>query len=328
MNEIIKIKNKNNYKISFFYKNKKNKNIGCLLKPGILEKYTPKKKNNNEYELLSQLKTIGYINKNIIPKYSFCELNEGKFLFCGFLDKTIKLYYNKNEFSFILDEYATSIININEKEFITGHSDGKLMKWEIDKINNNNQIINRLNIIISIKSNNNCITALEYNEKLNILLSGDNKSIIIRNYYNFEFLSYIKLNQNNYVLNKIISIKISTNNLIYALININENNLSELHCYSLNGTFSCKTEGHFTDFELTDNGNIIIGDLKNGMIKILRGYDLFKIYSKPLSYYKINKNNFNIIFESPNILYENTQEKDFSIIKRIIINPNDEKYFI
>ena len=289
----------------------------------MLDIYNPKKKNNNEYELLTQIKTIGYINQDIIPKYSFCELKD-MYFFCGYIDKSLKLIYNKNEYDFILDTYVTSILSTNEKEFITGHSDGKLIKWEIYTINNNNRLYQK----ILIKSNNNSITALEYNEKLNILLSGDNKSIIIRNYYNFEFLSYIKLNQSNNILNKIVSIKISPSNLIHVLIKINDNNSSELHCYSLNGTFSCKMEGNFTDFELTDSGNIIIGDLNNGMIKILRGYDLFKLYSKPLSSYKINKNNFNIIYENPNILYISSQEKDLCKIKRVFINKNDEKYFI
>ena len=328
IDEIITIKNKNNSELSYFYKNKINKNIICLLKNGSLTIYNPKKKNNNEYELLNGIKINGLLNQDTISKFSFCELKEGLYIFCGYSDKSLKIVYNKIKFNYILDTFITSIIGINDKECVSGHNDGKLIKWEVKIKNTNNQINYQLIKILSIKSNINSITALEYNEKLNILLSGDNKSIIIRNYYNFEFLSFIDLNQFNNQLNTITSIKISNCNLIYALIKTNEENLYELYCYTLNGTFSCKMKGNFTDFELTDNGNVIIGDLDNGIIKILRGYDLFKIYSKPLSFYKVNKNNFNMIYESPNILYISSEEGNCAKIKKIIINRNDEKYFI
>ena len=53
-----------------------------------------------------------------------------------------------------------------------------------DASKKNNFILNR---IYKIKSNNNSITWLEYNEKLNILLLSDNKSAIIINYYNLSF---------------------------------------------------------------------------------------------------------------------------------------------
>ena len=104
-----------------------------------------------------------------------------------------------------------------------------------------------------IKSNNNSITCLEYNAKLNILLSSDNNSIIIRNYYNLSFLAHIKiqnnLNNDNYYLCNIINIKISNSNLIYVLIKGQK--MNELHCYTLNGTFCCKAEGYFYELELT-----------------------------------------------------------------------------
>jgi hypothetical protein len=162
-----------------------------------------------------------------------------------------------------LDSYITSIININKSEFITGDSDGKITKWKINinDANNKNDFI--LNRICKIKSNNNSITCLEYNEKLNILLSSDNNSVIIRNYYNLSFLAHIKiqnnLNNDNYYLCNIINIKISNSNLIYVLIKGQK--MNELHCYTLNGTFCCKTEGYFYEFELTKTGNVIVTDL-------------------------------------------------------------------
>ena len=300
-----------------------------MFQNGILGIYNTKKKNNNDYELLKEIKLKGLLYYDILNKYSFCELNENLFIFCGYLDKTLKIFFNKNEIKYLLDSYATSIIKINEKEFITGHHDGRITKWELIINNVNNQINFSFKKICSIKSNYNCIKCLEYNYKLNILLSCDNNSIIIRNYYNFEFLTFIKINQNNNNLNSsIISIKVSNYNLIYVLIKIKEDSLYELHCYSLNGTFCCKIEGNFNEFELTNNGNIIIPDLNNRLIKVLRSYDLFLIHSKSFPFLSDNKNKFHIYYENSNIIYLCIEENDSTKIKKLQINKRKEIYFI
>ena len=330
--EIYRNKNVNNFKISYFYKNKC-QNIICLLKNGFLEINGKNKKNNNVYELIRVLEPKGLINQKIINKYSFCELREELFIFCGYLDKTIKFFYYNQEFSFLLDSYITSIININKSEFITGDSDGKITKWKINIIDANNKNDFILNRICKIKSNNNSITCLEYNEKLNILLSSDNNSVIIRNYYNFSFLAHIKiqnnLNNDNYYLCNIINIKISNSNLIYVLIKGQK--MNELHCYTLNGTFCCKTEGYFYEFELTKTGNVIVTDLNVDVdkrkIKILRAYDLSTLLTKSFAFIR-NENIFHLHLENQNTLYLSTEGNDNTKIMKVQINRNEEKYFI
>ena len=330
--EIYRNKNINNFKISYFYKNNRG-NINCLLKNGFLEINGKNKKNNNAYELIRVLQPKGLINQKAITKYRFCELREDLFIFCGYLDKTIKFFYYSQEISFLLDSYITSIININRSEFITGDSDGKLTKWKlnINEVNNKNQFM--LNRIIKIKSNKNSITCLEYNEKLNILLSSDNNSVVIRNYYNLSFLAYIKiqpnLNNDNYYLCNIIKIKISNSDLIYVLIKGQK--MNELHCYTLNGTFCCKAEGYFYEFELTKTGNVIVTDLDKDVdkrkIKILRAYDLSTLLTKSFAFIR-NKNNFHLHLENQNILYLSTEGNDNTRIMKVQINRNEEKYFI
>ena len=323
----LKIKDKNNYKLTYFYKNKYNK-IVCLLENGSLEIYNLKKKSNTEYELFKKLEPKGLLDKDLLNKYFFCEAKEDLFIFCGYLDKTLKIFYDKYEIKYVLDIYVTSIIRINDIQFITGHDNGNITKWIININNINNQIDLKLIKNFSIKSNNNRITCLEYNQKLNILLSSDNDSIIIRNYYNFEFLAHIKIYKKKDFSNKIINIKISNYNLVYALIQIKDNSLYELLCFTLNGAFVCKMEGNFSEFELTNSGNIIIPDLKNRLIKVLRPYDLFLIHSNSYSFLKNNKNQFHIFYENSNSIYLSFEENNYPKITKLKINKTKETYFI
>ena len=319
----LKIKNKTNYKISYFYK--KNKNIVCLLNNGFLAIYSTKKKSLYEFELIKEIKPKSLFYQYELTKYCFCELKDDLFIFCGCLDKTLRIYFNKKEIRYLLDTYATSIIKINEIQFVTGHNNGLITKWEINIINSNNQIDLKLDKIHEIKSNNNCITCLEYNQKINIILSCDNIEIIIRNYYNLEFLGYIRINTNN-CLHKSINLKISNYNLIYTLIEIKKNILYELHCYTLNGTYVCKIEGNFPDFELTNNGNILVPDLNNRLIKVLRAYDLFLLHSNSCPFIK-NNNQFHIFYENSNNIYLSIEERDCTQIKKLQLNKIKEIYF-
>ena len=94
------------------------------------------------------------------------------------------------ETQFLLDSFITCVIRINENEFITGDNKGKLCHWKI-----NSDILNiKLKLIKKVKSNCNNITAMAYNKKLNIVISTDNNSIVIRSFYDFEFLTNISIN--------------------------------------------------------------------------------------------------------------------------------------
>ena len=315
-------------KAVYFEKNVNNKNIKILYENGILYILSPKKKNSNEFDITTEIKIKGVLYPNLVAKYTFCELKEDFFIFCGFLDKTLKFYQkDKNEFNYLLKIYTTSIISINEKFFITGHFNGKLIKWEFLSKSDNNLINYEIEKIMEIKSNKNAIYCIEYEPKLNILLSCDNNSIIIRSYYNFEFLTNIKIKDFSDSINKIVKLKMFNCNLIYTLVMLNDNSSFELHCYSLNGTFYKKIEGNFTDFKLTEVGNIIINDIKNNNIDFYKGCHLNKIYSKHFSFINDgnDKNVYLFDFQNPDIIYFCCKDNEYTSINKVLINIEDQK---
>ena len=328
--EIENLKNieNNTFSNNIVYFAKNNKNLIVLYDCGLLYIFTQKKKNIKEYDLYLEIKTKGVLLSNLIYKYTFCEIKDDFFIFCGYLDKTLKFYYkNKNVFNYLLDTCTTSIIAINEKEFITGHINGKLTKWELVNLSNNDNNKNdyKLKKIIEIKSNKDAVLCIEYEEQLNVILCCDNDSIIIRSYFNLEFLTYIKMKEYQVPINKIIKVKIFNCNLIYALVMISENRSYELRVYSLNGTFYKTIEGNFSDFKINKKGDIIVNDLNNKEIVFYKGCHLDKLFEK--NFPSINENNIIISkfdFENPNILYLCCKEKDITSIKRAQIELNNE----
>ena len=326
-NKVDEIYNLKNIKINsvlndvvYFGKNKKNKNIIIFYKYGLLNVFAPKNKYINEYELFFEIKIKGLKLQNIIDKYTFCEIKENIFIFCGFSEKTLKIYEkDKNIINYILDIHTTSIISTNEKEFITGHINGKLIKWElIISLNNNSQNIYKLKKHLEIKSNKNAILSIEFNQKLNILLCSDNNSILIRGYYDFQFLTYIKIKEDKISINKIIKTKIFNCNLIYVLVKLDEKDSYELHCYSLNGTFYKKIKGNFNDFKITKTGDIIINNLNNKELVFYKGCYLDKLFQKTFKFIKEDTYIISFDFKDPNILYLCNLKKEMISINKII----------
>ena len=209
------------------------------------------------------------------PKYLFCEINENIFIFCRTLDKTL-IYYNYNEgieTSFVLKSYTTSILNINNSnnntnnnEFITGHDNGRICKWKINFIEKVKKV--ELELLEIIKSNKNSITCLLYNEKLNIIISCDINTIVIRKKYDFEYFNSIDIKNKENFKKHIVEVKINDYNFIYALIYIEEKDLYELQGFTLNGTYFGNYVGNISNFEITKTGKIIIGEINNPYIKI------------------------------------------------------------
>ena len=66
------------------------------------------------------------------------------------------------ESKIVLDSFVTSVIRINEREFIIGDNKYKLSH---QRINYENPPNIKLNLVKIIKSNNNSITAIVYDER-------------------------------------------------------------------------------------------------------------------------------------------------------------------
>ena len=232
------------------------------------------------------------------------------------------------EFKFLLNSLVTSIIRINEKEFITGDNKGKIYHWYIDL----DDILNtKLKLIKKVNSNYDSITSILYNEQLNIIISSDKNTVMIRSFYDFEFLIFFNINDNNNNNEKneneiIINIKVSSYDLLYVLINKGNDDYI-LKGYSLNGIYFGKYEEKITNFDLTEEGRVIVGLSNFGLINILDPISFKVIFSRFVipneeCYF------YNFYFEKQNILFFGYKDKEGSKIRIVALNNDEIKYFM
>ena len=340
IDDIYKIKG--NGEIIYFSKSSNNNYLYALLNNRIFEIYKYDIKKNvftSIKQIIAKCKFL-FLKKskkyNLIfkPKYLFCEINENIFIFCRTLDKTL-IYYNYNEgieTSFVLKSYTTSILNINNSnnntnnnEFITGHDNGRICKWKINFIEKVKKV--ELELLEIIKSNKNSITCLLYNEKLNIIISCDINTIVIRKKYDFEYFNSIDIKNKENFKKYIVEVKINDYNFIYALIYIEEKDLYELQGFTLNGTYFGNYVGNISNFEITKTGKIIIGEINNPYIKILNPSNFNEVYFKVINI-KGENTYYHFYFERPNIIYYGVRDNDNNTrIKILFLDNEEEKYF-
>ena len=327
------------YSIIYFRKSLSKNNLYCILNNKEIEIYQ-KDSRSKEYKYKKKIivsknyllfKKTAYGYPILKPKYLFCELKEEAFIFCRYLDNSIKLVLPNLESQFLLDSFVTSVIRINEKEFITGDNKGKLYHW---KINFDNILKIKLKLIKKINSNNTSITAIVYNERLNIIISSDNNSAIIRSFYDFEFLTYINIHENEKIADNnneelVVDIKISNYDLVYLLINKGNNNY-KLKGYSLNGICFGEYEGKITNFELTKEGRVLVGLADMGIVNVLDPIGFNVLYSR----FIITSDDdteclfYHFYFEKPNIIFFGFKDQEGSKIRLIMLNKGEIKFFI
>ena len=330
--------NNNNNNIIYFRKSLSKNNLYCILNNKEIEIY---QKDSGYIEYKYKRKII--FSKNYLlfkktehgypilkPKYLFCELKEEHFIFCRYLDNSIKLVMPNLESNFLLDSFVTTIIRIDERDFITGDNKGKLIHW---RINFDNPLKIKLKLLKKINSNNNSITAIAFSSRLNIVISADKTTAIIRSFYDFEFLTYINIhdeektsdasNDNSNEL--IVDIKISNYDFIYLLINKGNNNY-KLKGYSLNGICFGQYEEKITNFELTKGGKVLVGLADIGFVNVLDPIDFHVLYSR-----FIISNEclfYHFYFEKPNIIFFGLKDEEGSKIKLIKLDQSEIKFFI
>ena len=334
--DIYKIKGKG--EILYFAKSSNNNYLYCLLNNRIIEiyKYDNKKASFTlEKQFVPKCQFLFYKKtqkKYLIfkPKYLFCEFNENAFICCRTLDKTL-IYYNYKEgfeTSFVLKSYTTSILNIDNKynssEFITGHDNGCICKWKIIFSEKDKSL--ELELLELIKSNKNSITCLTYNKKLNIIISSDFNTSVIRKNFDFEYINYINIKNKEKFNKVIVDVKISDYNFIYILIYIEEKDLYEIQGFTLNGIYFSNYIGNISNFEISKSGKIIIGEIGKPNIKILSPTNLKEIYLKTLDIMGENIY-YHFYFEKPNIIYYGIRDNDISRIKVMLLDQDDEKKF-
>ena len=135
-------------------------------------------------------------------KFLIFDILDCKYFFIGgFMDNSLKIFFReKNKdvtYSIYVENQIKCLKNIeDEQSFFTGHENGKIIKWDY-QINNDN---NRINLIknMSIRGHQSSVKMIELNKKYECIISVDEDEIVfIRKLYDFELLSFIKINKFN-----------------------------------------------------------------------------------------------------------------------------------
>ena len=331
--DIYKIKGSG--EIIYFTKSSKSNYLYCLLNNRTFEIYKLDENTKNAFVLIkSTILKCQFLfykktkDNSLIfrPKFIFCEINENIFICCRTLDKTLKYYnYNDNyEAQFILKSYTTCILNINNNEFLTGHDNGILCKWLIDSSDKDKKP--QLELLSLIKSNKNSITCLTHNEKLNIIISSDINNMIIRKSHDFEFLVSISIENKDNLRKSIVDVKISEYDFIYTLVFIEETESYELQGFTLNGTYFGKYSGNISNFQISQNGKIIIGSKDKPILRVLDPVKFTELYYKM---FPISGDNlyYQFYYDRPNVIYFGVKDIDSTRIKILFLDADDEIYF-
>ena len=274
--------------------------------------YTLNNKNLNEskinnYKQVNLLKNYKSISikcgnkKKNIPIYnpSYCisylyhpSLKENKkvILTCRYLENYFNIQTKDKNINVFCEDFVTCIKENSNPIFLglfyTGLFNGKLIEW---KLRTNFEVLEIKNIYAHQES----ITAIEYYDKQNIIITGgEDKYIHIRKQNDFELLTSINLtycfenpiiSQYNNIIPSLI--KISNLNLIYVLLYDLDSGSNFIRGYNFNGLFFAQTEKEYflneknediliNSISFTKNSNLIIGFYNLNKYFLLQAWDL------------------------------------------------------
>jgi len=244
--------------------------------------------NNNQNKANVVKKIKDKINKKKI------ENNENeilKIITCRHIDLSFKIHYfkkkNKKEsihkvFSFICEDFVSSVCTLSSDEFILGLKNGKLIscsleltKKKVDEKNKNDEFIN-INISIDkyIQGHHGKINVIEIDQRIGVVITaGDDNYIFLRKIYDFELLLPIKIKQKY----KILMAKISYYNFLYILCFNTKRNQTTIFGYTLSGLKFAKSEyGLYDNISFTKNGNVVTIDNRENVV-FFSGSDLSRL---------------------------------------------------
>ena len=267
----------------------------------------------NTFQLFEREKENGTIYlKDHSYSYTFIK-EKNKIITCKYIDNSIKIHNLNNsekntlnetkEIKIIFDEFISCCKSIPKTNIILlGTKSGKLIKFDLE----NKEIKNK------IKAHEDMINIIEINSILKIIItSGDDNYIYLRKLYDFELITFIKIQQTLIVK----TIKITEMNLIYCLCNcINlkkeeEKNLgiqSVILGYTLTGIqFAKSFEIYANDFFFTEKLNIIYNSVGSDQFVILNGHDL--CVKGHLSIKNYQSNYFYYNFKNKMVYYEDNK---------------------
>ena len=229
--------------------------------------------------------------KELIEKMNFKKENDEKnyeesfkFIQCRYLDNSFKLYHITkiknskkkekeliiNSYSYLCEDFVSSVCSISYNQFLTGLENGKLIRWNIIE-----EQKNKIGIIFdkNIQAHKGRINAIEIDQRLGLIITcGNDNFVQIRKLYNFELITPIQINK-KYI---ITMAKVSPTNFLYIMCFDKIKRNSIIFGYTLSGIkFAKSHSGYYCNIDFTRSGNIVsLLNFKN--ICILNGYNLLK----------------------------------------------------
>ena len=285
-------KNNFNYEIKYFSTNHLNEK-----EKSKIENFSKKIKFHHKLKFDNNNSQIfGY---KFNTKFILIDFNLSIFILCRIEENSLLFLSNKTRKYFMLESYVTSLLKINEKKFISGHLNGKIMEWEID--NQNNKII----FIRSLLAHKEKIIGIYYDKYLNIIITnGEDENIFIRKYYDFEILTMIEIK--GFFC---IELKIYKSFLYILLYNIDIKKYI-VKIYSLNGILLKNGEyDYINNIDISNEGYLLVGFYYKNIIKIFdTSYNniIKKIILQPNNYLSnINNKNENLIENNSDVYFVN-----------------------
>ena len=151
--------------------------------------------------------------------------------------------------------------------------------------------------------------------------------MIIRKSHDFEFLVSINIENKDNLRKSIVDVKISEYDFIYALIFIEDTESYELQGFTLNGTYFGKFSGNISNFQISQNGKIIVGNKDKPILRVLDPVNFTEIFYKmfPISEDYIY---YQFYYDRPNVIYFGIKDNDSTRIKISFLDEDDEIYFL
>ena len=227
---------------------------------------------------------VSNASSSIIIEQTFIIIGNIKYI--NHIDSSIRFYncnVKKEPMRFLVAEYACSICKLTDNEFITGHKDGKIMHWKFNDDSHSQNI--KMKLRRSIYAHRSEVVIIKYHSDLNVIITaGNDNCVYIRKNYDLELLCEIKVNDANLMIK---SLEYTNLNMIYVLCcDKDVTNDNVVIGFTFNGIeFARSKRGYYKNMNVTRDGNVIVNDVNNKQVKILKGGELDELGSFVLRNY-------------------------------------------
>lgn len=223
----------------------------------------------------------------IIIEQTFIMIGNIKYIISvNHIDSSIRFYncVKKETTRFLVTEYACSICKLTDNEFITGHQQGKLMHWKFNDDNNTNII--KIKLKRSVYAHRSEVVIIKHHSDLNVIITaGNDNCVYIRKNHDLELLCEIKVNDVNL---RIRDLKYTNLNMLYVLCCDKDTKEDGVVIgFTFNGIeFARSKRGYYKDMNVTRDGNVIVNDVNDKEVKILKGGELDELGSFVIKTYR------------------------------------------